>query len=390
MAPRGVAPCTAAMAICIVVFGGLATLATMEEQCDSSDALCQASREDRHTSGMESGVSEQTHADPGKDDVDAGAELAPGRLALALVFLGAVTAWIVFLLKSAWDGSLPARLALWGFLPEAYAAISVRSVVALLRLKDHSTPVILLRECVTDANAQDLAEAMRKYTKAEVEALELPSNPRLGVIGVGRIVEAAMCEESQLSELDLSMNSQLGDAVISVLRPLLEGTKLASLKLAECGLTGAGIQELAQIVTKSRLRTLDLSANNFVGVNEALAAIVEAPPYLEELVLQSCNLGAGEVSSVSEELPYTSIRSLKLGGNGFGSEGLVALCKHLTESQIDELGLEYTSLEVGCDGLSALAASWANRPFARLWLAGNKLSPEQSQEYIRTLKSLRA
>merc|ERR1712107_820249 len=56
------------------------------------------------------------------------------------------------------------------------------------------------------------------------------------------------------------------------------------------------------------------------------------------------------------ELPYTSIRSLKLGGNGFGSEGLVALGKHLTESQIDELGLEYTSLEVGCDGLSALAA----------------------------------
>ena len=56
------------------------------------------------------------------------------------------------------DGSLPARLAIWGLLPEAFAAISVRAVANLLRLKTGTTPVVMLKSSVSDANAHELAD----------------------------------------------------------------------------------------------------------------------------------------------------------------------------------------------------------------------------------------
>jgi len=287
------------------------------------------------------------------------------------------------------DGSLPARLALWGLLPEAYAAISVRSVVALLRLKTGTTPVVVLRNCVSDAGAEELAEAMLTYGKrADLQVLEMPHNPAVSEVGLQHLVSAALnADGPPLQELDVSYNPQLGDAAVSLLLPLLKpkASQINVLRLADCSLGARFAQQLAVKAAASNLRVLDLSCNDLAGAGETLAALCEAP-VLEELLLARCGLRPEDVAAVAEQLPYTSLRSLQLAGNGFGEAGLLALTEHLSNSQIDELGLEGNDLEFG--HLSALGQAWARRPFSRIRLSGNRISQGQLANFFQTLRSI--
>merc|ERR1712232_928386 len=97
-------------------------------------------------------------------------------------------------------------------LPEAFTAISVRAVIGLLRLKTNPTPVIVLRNCVTDTGAAQLVDALQMYgAKANVEALELPQNP-FTEVGIQRLMAAPLLDGSTLQEIDISYNPHLGDA----------------------------------------------------------------------------------------------------------------------------------------------------------------------------------
>eukprot|EP00448_Togula_jolla_P005975 CAMPEP_0170611028 /NCGR_PEP_ID=MMETSP0224-20130122/22971_1 /TAXON_ID=285029 /ORGANISM="Togula jolla, Strain CCCM 725" /LENGTH=390 /DNA_ID=CAMNT_0010936437 /DNA_START=1 /DNA_END=1169 /DNA_ORIENTATION=- len=307
------------------------------------------------------------------------------RLAMVFGMIGIAVMWVIVILKFAVDGSLPARLALWGLMPEVCAMVSVRSLVALLRLKRTPTPALVIRSCVTDAGAMQLAEAIRMYAKgAELEVLELPHNPALGAAGLKELVAAAV--EVGLSELDFSFNPQLSDDAVDVLSPALEvkDSKLQLLRLSACNLTAKGVARLAESCTRCSLRTLDLSRNPLTGAGDALATACEAS-VLEELSIGFCGLNVEDVRAVAEQLPYTSIRSLQLDGNGFGSEGLLAIAEHLPLSQVDELGLEGNGIEASC--LGALGEAWAKRPFSRLRLGRNNMSQEELAAFIRTLKT---
>lgn len=310
------------------------------------------------------------------------------RVGVVLMMLGGVVFWILCTIKFAIDGSLPARLALWGFLPEAYAAISVRAVVALIRLKSNPTPVIVLRNCVTDADAVELAEGLRRYGEtADVQALEFPHNPKLGREGVRALVAVAMSEGSNLQELDFSYNPQLEGFVITELLPLFPSkvSKINTLKLADCGLNQAAVQKLGAGLQSSAIRTLDLSLNPLGGAGEALSTVCEAP-VLDEITLTCCSLRVADVSAIAEQLPFTSIKCIQLGGNRIGAAGLAALVEHLPTSQIDELGLESNDLEA--KDLSILAEAWVKRPFSRVRLSGNRMSNEEIAAFVNTLKTL--
>eukprot|EP00929_Paragymnodinium_shiwhaense_P121560 TRINITY_DN93830_c0_g1_i1.p1 TRINITY_DN93830_c0_g1~~TRINITY_DN93830_c0_g1_i1.p1 ORF type:complete len:389 (+),score=91.84 TRINITY_DN93830_c0_g1_i1:64-1230(+) len=312
------------------------------------------------------------------------------RIALVLGMFSIVGMWLAMIIKFTCDGTLPARMALWGLLPEVCAAVSVKSLVGLLRLKRDPTPAIVLRNCVSDDGAVQLAEGIRKYQKtAQVEALELPYNPGMGLQGVRALAALALEEGTKLEELDISYNPQLGDAAVSALRPLLEdkASKLNILKLGACNITVAGLKELSQAAEKWKVRTLDLSRNDLRGAGELLGTLCEAP-LLQELMLSGCNLSLDDVREVAENLAYTSITSLQLAGNGLGNEGLKVLCEHLPKSQIDELGLEGNDIEY--EALSVLGTAWAKRPFSRVSLRGNLIRPEQLQDFIKTLKSMHA
>eukprot|EP00913_Durusdinium_trenchii_P031046 g29074.t1 len=152
--------------------------------------------------------------------------------------------------KFALDGSLPARLAFWGLLPEAFAAISVRAVVHLLRMKSEPTPVIMLKASISDANAHELAEAFRMYgKKAQLQALEIPFNREMGHAGLTELVAGLASSEIVLEEMDLSYNPQLGSSAITCTQPLWTKS-LSILRLVDCGLRPESLKILAKAASR--------------------------------------------------------------------------------------------------------------------------------------------
>jgi len=259
---------------------------------------------------------------------------------------------------------------------------------ALLRLKRVPTPVVVLHHCLTDAGSVQLAEGIRAFgLAAELQVIELPRNPALSLKGVEPIVDVVCMKESLVVELDLSRNPQFGDAVLTLLRPLLEtnASKVHTLKLADCNLTLDAIRQFSRGIGTTKLRGLDLSCHNLSGGGQVLADICEAP-VLEELTLVRCDLSADDIALLAEQLPYTGVHSLHLGGNGFGSSGLLSLAEHLPDMQIDELGLECN--DIGPDALPALGTAWARRPFPQIRLQGNNFSQAELQKFIKTLRSI--
>lgn len=378
------------------------TWAALEEQCELNDKglrTCQgdgsfATRVDKEAIVEESlhasGLVANSQLPSSKGSKPARESIPIGRLAVLLFFCGIIITWILATIKWAVDGSLPARLAIWGFLPEAYAAISVRAVVALLRMKSSTTPVVLLTNCVTDAGAAELAEGIRKFgKKADLQALELPRNRHFGEKGLHMLVEAILSEGLALSELDLTSNPQLSDVAVTTLNPLLENkaSKLTTLRLADCGLKASHLSSITPFASRLRLQTLDLSGNPLAGAGHVLAELMEAP-VLEELALAYCGLELKDLTEIAEQLPYTSLRSIQLAGNGIGRAALSALADALPTSQIDELGLESNEIEAA--DLSLLGTAWAKRHFRRLSLQGNLMSQAEVASFVRTLRSMQA
>merc|ERR1712194_780700 len=116
------------------------------------------------------------------------------------------------------------------------------------------------------------------------------------------------------------------------------------------------------MMPKSTLRTLDLSVNPLSGAGDTLGELLDGP-LMDEIMFKGCALTPEDIGAIAEQLPFTGIKSLQLAGNHFGREGLEALCEHLADSQIEELGI--------------LGEAWAKRPFPRVKLAGNRIPVEE-------------
>merc|ERR1712061_350093 len=103
-------------------------------------------------------------------------------------------------------------------------------------------------------------------------------------------------------------------------------------------------------------------------------------------MLTCCSLSANDMRALAEQLPFTSVKALQVSGNRFGNAGLLALVETLPQTQIDELALEGCAIEAKC--LTPLGEAWPKRPFSRVKLTGNHISPEEISRFVRTLKSI--
>jgi len=223
--------------------------------------------------------------------------------------------------------------------------------------------------------------------REEVQGLELCDNPTMSCESLGSIVESLL--ECKLRALDLSHNPHLGDSMIAAILPLLraKSSPLTDLKLANCGLTVAGLEWLVKVAKKSRLRLLDISCIQIRDESELIEQVLELP-IIQELVICCCDLGPEEVRTIAEGLPFTSIKSLNLAGNAFGSEGLVHLASKLPESMVVDLDLSGVGIEAECEGLSQLAKAWVKRPFSQLCLNNNAMTQLGILNFIDTLRTL--
>jgi len=245
-----------------------------------------------------------------------------------------------------------------------------------------------------EASAETFADTIRDYIKKEglmeavLRGLDLHRNPNMSHESLGRIVESLV--GYQIHSVNLSLNPHLGDSMVATIQPLLEAkdSRLTELNLAKCGpgLTVAGLKWLVKAASKSRLRLLDISYISIIDESELLEQVLELP-MIEELAFRFCDLSPEDVRTIAEGLPWTSVKSLHLAGNTFGSQGLVHLASKLSESMVEELDLSGVGIEAKCEGLSQLAGAWVKRPFPKLYLRNNPMGQTEVMNFIKTLQT---
>ncbi|NXA07005.1 LRC31 protein, partial [Sapayoa aenigma] len=143
------------------------------------------------------------------------------------------------------------------------------------------------------------------------------SNCRLtaeDVISLGEALEIV----SQLEELDLSWNSNIGGKLSLLTKKLQKGCKLKCLKMTDCNLTAKDGESLAEILNViQNLEVLDLSINKHIGCSmKVIAQDLKNVPGLKELNLHMCGLKRDSLQGLDAALQHLAeLRKLDISCN---------------------------------------------------------------------------
>ncbi|NXB75021.1 LRC31 protein, partial [Donacobius atricapilla] len=148
------------------------------------------------------------------------------------------------------------------------------------------------------------------------------------VISLGEAFEIV----SQLEELDLSWNSNIGGKLSLLTKKLQEGCKLKCLKITDCNLTARDGESLAEILNViPNLEVLDLSINKNIGCSmKVVAQDLKNVPGLKELNLHMCGLKQDSLQGLDAALQHLAeLRKLDISCNREIGGGFKASTAHL-------------------------------------------------------------
>ncbi|NXD77391.1 LRC31 protein, partial [Halcyon senegalensis] len=134
------------------------------------------------------------------------------------------------------------------------------------------------------------------------------------VISLGEASEIV----SQLEELDLSWNSNIGGKLSLLTKKLQKGCRLKLLKITDCNLTAKDGESLAEILNViPNLEVLDLSINKHIGCSmKIIAQDLKNVPGLKELNLHMCGLKQDSLQGLDTALQHLAeLRKLDLSCN---------------------------------------------------------------------------
>ncbi|NXF94393.1 LRC31 protein, partial [Eubucco bourcierii] len=137
---------------------------------------------------------------------------------------------------------------------------------------------------------------------------------------------------SQLEELDLSWNSNIGGKLSLLTKKLQKGCKLKLLKITDCNLTAKDGESLAEILTMiPNLEVLDLSINTHIGSSmKAIAQDLKNVPGLKELNLHMCGLKQDSLQGLDAALQHLAeLRKLDISCNKEIGGGFKDFAAHL-------------------------------------------------------------
>ncbi|XP_039569491.1 leucine-rich repeat-containing protein 31 isoform X1 [Passer montanus] len=148
------------------------------------------------------------------------------------------------------------------------------------------------------------------------------------VISLGEAFEIV----SQLEELDLSWNSNIGGKLSLLTKKLQEGCKLKCLKITDCNLTAKDGESLAELLNVTpNLEILDISINKNIGCSmKVIAQDLKNVPGLKELNLHMCGLKQDSLQGLDTALQHLAeLRKLDISCNREIGGGFKASTAHL-------------------------------------------------------------
>ncbi|XP_066413070.1 leucine-rich repeat-containing protein 31 [Molothrus aeneus] len=148
------------------------------------------------------------------------------------------------------------------------------------------------------------------------------------VISLGEAFEIV----SQLEELDLSWNSNIGGKLSLLTKKLQEGCKLKCLKMTDCNLTAKDGESLAELLNViPNLEVLDISINKNIGCSmKLIAQDLRNVPGLKELNLHMCGLKQDSLQGLDTALQHLAeLRKLDISCNREIGGGFKASTAHL-------------------------------------------------------------
>ncbi|NXN12747.1 LRC31 protein, partial [Indicator maculatus] len=201
---------------------------------------------------------------------------------------------------------------------------------------------------------------------------------------------------SQLEELDLSWNSNIGGRLSLLTKKLQKECKLKLLKITDCNLTAKDGESLAEILTViPNLEVLDLSINTQIGSSvKAIAQDLKHVPGLKELNLHMCGLKHDSLQGLDAALQHLAVlRKLDISCNKEIGGGFKDLTAHLASlKNLEVLDLHRCCLtEEDVTVLSQVIPLLSN--LQELNLSSNKnvgVSPEPLLGRLRFLPKLRS
>ncbi|XP_040468379.1 leucine-rich repeat-containing protein 31 isoform X2 [Falco naumanni] len=137
---------------------------------------------------------------------------------------------------------------------------------------------------------------------------------------------------SQLEELDLSWNSNIGGKLSLLTKKLQKGCKLKLLKITDCNLTAKDGESLAEILSViPSLEVLDLSINKHIGCSmKVIAQDLKNVPGLKELNLHMCGLKQDSLQGLDTALQHLAeLRKLDISCNKETGGGFKDSTAHL-------------------------------------------------------------
>lgn len=226
------------------------------------------------------------------------------------------------------------------------------------QLQSHKPPL-------EDKDLRCIATAIRRLgLDSPLKVLSLEDN-RFGRDGVVAIMDAIEAAPSRIRELRLGKNN-LKDDGAGAIAPYLSRSRcgLKVLDLSENGLTKSGVGALASSLQSPHCEIVELSFHN----NKLEA---DAGEVLATIVLRS-----------------TSLKHLHLGYNTLSDDGVIALCKGL--SQGHQLAtLDLTANRIGPSGARALTDSLCELRcgIQRLNLRHNLLNSESIERFEKVIRN---
>lgn len=201
-----------------------------------------------------------------------------------------------------------------------------------------------------------------------------------------RILSTLQCKELKSIHLEgLPLPSEAIEALVAVI-PLHE--TLETISLADSSL-GDGVKPLVEALTKTKLRSINLSKNQLNSENvSALIKSLASNEGLQEIRLENNNIDKEIVPTLVEEIPkFEKLKTLDLSDNKLGDSGASKLVEGLQAATLSLSALQLSGNGIGDSGASAIATFISkNKTVSKIVLKENKISDEGANALASSLK----